>query len=196
MSWNMLRQDNLRDPKKGYGGAASGQRVPRNLTVRHSRELFDAFAPRVKSFMIRKGASPDLAEDLVQETMINVWTKAGLYDPAKGSVITWMFTIARNLRIDRMRRSPHGPFRAWAISMPPSEAPAGEEILARKDEARSVARALSKIPPEQMEILLLSFIEDMPQSRNRAAPQPSARHRQIAHAARLWPFAENTGEPT
>ncbi len=85
------------------------QRVARNLDREAFAELFDAFAPRVKTFIIRKGASPDLAEDLVQETMINVWTKAGYYDPAKGSVLTWIFTIARNLRIDRIRRESSRP---------------------------------------------------------------------------------------
>jgi RNA polymerase sigma-70 factor, ECF subfamily len=67
-------------------------------------ELFDYFAPRVKSFMMRKGAGSELAEDLVQETMITVWSKAQLYSRDKGSVSTWIFTIARNLRIDRLRR--------------------------------------------------------------------------------------------
>ncbi|MFN9943604.1 MAG: sigma factor, partial [bacterium] len=57
--------------------------------------------------MIRKNASSELAEDLVQEAMIAVWTKAGLYEPSKGSVTTWVFTIARNLRIDRIRRDVH-----------------------------------------------------------------------------------------
>src|SRR6188474_2833194 len=56
--------------------------------------VFDHFAPRVKSFMMRKGASPELAEDLVQETMIAVWSKAALYSPERGAASTWVFTIA------------------------------------------------------------------------------------------------------
>lgn len=161
----MLPKDNPADPKtEDLAAQRLVQRVARNLDREAFAELFDAFAPRVKTFIIRKGASPDLAEDLVQETMINVWTKAGYYDPAKGSVLTWIFTIARNLRIDRIRRKSSRPVSELGDFDPPSEAPAGEEILARKDEARSVARALSKIPPEQMEILTLSFIEDLPQA--------------------------------
>ena len=96
--------------------------------------------------------------------VVNVWTKAGFYDPAKGSVLTWIFTIARNLRIDRIRRESSRPVSELGDFDAPSEAPASEEILAQKDEARSVARALTKIPPEQMEILTLSFIEDLPQA--------------------------------
>ena len=95
MSWNMLPKDNRPDPKnEDMAAQRLVQRVARNLDREAFAELFDAFAPRVKTFIIRKGASPDLAEELVQETMINVWTKAGFYDPAKGSVLTWIFTIA------------------------------------------------------------------------------------------------------
>ncbi|CAN0442140.1 unnamed protein product, partial [Phaeothamnion confervicola] len=55
--------------------------------------IFDHFAPRVKSFMMRKGASAEVAEDLVQETMIAVWSKAALYVPERGAASTWVFTI-------------------------------------------------------------------------------------------------------
>ena len=140
----------------------------RRVAQNHDREafaqLFDHFAPRLKSFMTRKRASAELAEDLVQETMIAVWKKAGLYEPAKGSVTTWVFTIARNLRIDRVRRDVHMPTVELGDYDAPSEAPAGEELLARKQEDGLVARALEGIPEEQRQVLLLSFIEDMPQS--------------------------------
>jgi RNA polymerase sigma-70 factor (ECF subfamily) len=127
-------------------------------------QLFDHFAPRLKSFMIRKNASSELAEDLVQEAMIAVWTKAALYEPSKGSVTTWVFTIARNLRIDRIRRDVHMPTTELGDYDEPSEAPEGEELLGRKQEDGLVARALQSIPEEQRQILILSFVEDMPQS--------------------------------
>ena len=127
-------------------------------------QLFDHFAPRLKSFMMRKNASAELAEDLVQEAMIAVWNKAALYEPSKGSVTTWVFTIARNLRIDRIRRDMHMQTTELGDYDEPSEAPEGEELLGRKQEDGLVARALQSIPQEQREILVLSFVEDMPQS--------------------------------
>jgi RNA polymerase sigma-70 factor, ECF subfamily len=127
-------------------------------------ELFDHFAPRLKSFMMRKNASAELAEDLVQEAMIAVWTKARLYEPSKGSVTTWVFTIARNLRIDRIRRDVHMPTVELGDYDEPSEAVEGEELLGRKQEDGLVAEALKTIPEEQRQVLVLSFIEDMPQS--------------------------------
>ena len=163
-SWKMLPKNDRADPQNDDMAAQRlVQRVAKNLDREAFAELFDIFAPRVKTFIIRKGAAPDLAEDLVQETMINVWTKAGFYDPAKGSVLTWIFTIARNLRIDRIRREASRPVSELGDFDAPSDSPAGEEILLQKDEARAVALALGNIPAEQMEILMLSFIEDLPQ---------------------------------
>lgn len=140
------------------------QRVAKNLDREAFAELFDIVAPRLKSFMIRKGALPDVAEDVVQETMINVWTKAGFYDPGKGSALAWIFTIARNLRIDRIRRETSRPISELGDFDAPSDDRGSEEIVLQKDEARTVTRALSKMPPEQMEILVLSFIEDVTQA--------------------------------
>lgn len=140
------------------------QRVAKNLDREAFAELFDIVAPRLKSFMIRKGALPDVAEDVVQETMINVWTKAGFYDPAKGLALAWIFTIARNLRIDRIRREISRPISELGDFDAPSNDRGSEEIVLQKDEARTVTRALSKMPPEQMEILVLSFIEDVTQA--------------------------------
>jgi len=139
-------------------------RVAQNRDRQAFAQLFDHFAPRLKSFMMRKNTSAELAEDLVQEAMIAVWTKAALYEPSKGSVTTWVFTIARNLRIDRIRRDVHMPTTELGDYDEPSEAPEGEELLGRKQEDGLVARALNAIPEEQRQILVLSFVEDMPQS--------------------------------
>ena len=139
-------------------------RVAQNRDRQAFAQLFDHFAPRLKSFIMRKNTSAELAEDLVQEAMISVWTKAALYEASKGSVTTWVFTIARNLRIDRIRRDVHMPTTELGDYDEPSEAPEGEELLGRKQEDGLVARALQGIPEEQRQILVLSFVEEMPQS--------------------------------
>ena len=126
-------------------------------------KLFDHFAPRVKSFMLRKGASPELAEDLVQETMITVWTKASQFAPQRGAASTWIFTIARNLRIDRLRRESSAFFVDLEGFDAPSHDSSGDENLNRAQEDSHVARALAQIPPEQRELLILSYVEDVPQ---------------------------------
>jgi RNA polymerase sigma-70 factor, ECF subfamily len=125
--------------------------------------LFDHFAPRLKSFMMRKGVASELAEDLVQETMITVWTKAGQYSPERGAASTWIFTIARNLRIDRLRRESSAFFVDIEGFDAPSEESHGDENITRSQQDDHVAAALSQIPSEQRELLILSYVEDVTQ---------------------------------
>src|SRR5262245_8293847 len=68
-------------------------------------QLFEHFAPRVKSFLMKGGTREDLADELAQETMLTVWNKAGAYNPAQASASTWIFTIARNKKIDALRKT-------------------------------------------------------------------------------------------
>jgi len=127
-------------------------------------QLFRHFAPRVKAFLMKAGTEAALAEDCAQDVLATVWQKAHLFDPSRASVATWVFTIARNRRIDRIRRDVHMPTTELGDYDEPSEAPEGEELLGRKQEDGLVARALQSIPEEQRQILVLSFVEDMPQS--------------------------------
>ncbi len=126
--------------------------------------VFDHFAPRVKSFMMRKGSNPEQAEDLVQETMIAVWSKAAMFSTEKGSVSTWIFTIARNLRIDKLRRERAQLYTDLEDFDAPDMSTGAEEALGRSQEDNHVVRALAQIPVEQRDLLILSFVEDVPQS--------------------------------
>lgn len=114
--------------------------------------------------MMRKGASSEQAEDLVQETMIAVWSKAALYVHDRGSVSTWIFTIARNLRIDRLRRERSSQYSDIDDYDAPSDDVGQDEVLGRLQEDSAVAKALAQIPAEQRELLILSYVEDLPQS--------------------------------
>ena len=90
------------------------------------RELYETFGPRVKAYMMRKGADAGTAEDLAQETLLTVWRKAALYAGDKGSMTTWVFTIARNLRIDRLRREvPWQELPEWRLAEPSGRNVAG-----------------------------------------------------------------------
>ena len=59
-------------------------------------ELFAHYAPRVKGYLMRLGASNGQAEEVTQEAMLSVWNKAHLFDRKKAAASTWIFTIARN----------------------------------------------------------------------------------------------------
>lgn len=128
--------------------------------------LFAHFAPRVKTYLVRTGSSDDLAEELAQETMVAVWRKSALFDPARAAASTWIFTIARRLRIDAFRRgqldlADEAPdFDAFE-----ADQPAADEAFDATRGAERVRRAMEQLPPEQREVLLLSFFEDEPHAR-------------------------------
>lgn len=128
--------------------------------------LFQHFGPRVAAFLVRGGASVDEAEEIMQETMATVWRKAAQFDPAKAGAATWIFTIARNRRIDRARRAARALSAAELFAAPPAEegdASAEDMALAHEREARLRA-ALSRLSPEQDAVLRLSFFAEKPHS--------------------------------
>lgn len=127
-------------------------------------QLFSSYAPRIKSMMLRLGVETGTAEDLAQETMLNVWRKAHLYSAEKGAASTWIFTIARNLRIDHVRRQSSRPYVDLEDVEIESDAPLGSALVEQSQIVARVAKALELLPPEQREVVRLSFIQEMPQS--------------------------------
>ncbi|MFT4655394.1 MAG: RNA polymerase sigma-70 factor (ECF subfamily) [Patiriisocius sp.] len=67
-------------------------------------KIFSYFAPRLRSYALKQMGNEAIAMELVQDTMSNVWQKAHLFNSAKGSPSTWIFTIARNIRFDMLRK--------------------------------------------------------------------------------------------
>lgn len=126
------------------------------------RQLFDEFGPRVRSFMVRQGADPELADELAQETLIAVWRKAALYSPEKGSPTTWIYTIARNLRTDHVRRR-----RVWQelteehVARMPSEEPGADDVASDRQRQERVQAVLGDLPAEQLEVVQLAFMEGL-----------------------------------
>lgn len=126
--------------------------------------LYRYFGPRVKSVAIRQGADPGLAEEISQETMVNLWRKAALFDPAKASVSTWIFTIARNSRVDLLRKSLRPEPDMTDPAMMPEAELAPSEIVSRAEEADRLRSALARLPMEQRQVLEQAFLAEKPHS--------------------------------
>jgi RNA polymerase sigma-70 factor (ECF subfamily) len=124
--------------------------------------LFTHFAPRVKAYLLRLGATPSVAEDLAQEALLNLWRKAHLFDPAKASAATWLFTIARNLRIDAIRRERRPELDPEDFM--PEAGPTADEGLALADDEGRLRIALKDLPADQIQVVELSFFADKPHS--------------------------------
>ena len=119
--------------------------------------MFIDFSPRVKAYLRHQGLSPEAAEDLAQETLINVWRKAGTFDPSKASAAAWIFTIARNLRVDALRRERHPSSLAEELGPSLTEPKTPEEVYVGRESERDIQKALRTLPEEQLEVLRMSF---------------------------------------
>jgi RNA polymerase sigma factor (sigma-70 family) len=125
------------------------------------RALFEHFAPRVKSFLLGKGGSIELAEEAVQEAMLNVWRRAGTFDPTKASASTWIFTIARNARIDLLRKTIRPAIDPNDPAFVPDAPKAAIETVSAEQEAKRIREQIASLPAEQQEVLRLAFFEDL-----------------------------------
>jgi RNA polymerase sigma-70 factor (ECF subfamily) len=137
------------------------------LAVAHHQDkqafarLFEHFAPRLKTWLMRSGSEPALADDLVQDTFVALWRKAQQFDPARAHVAAWLFTIARNLRIDRHR----GWSETWLsldavdVAQVPDPALGFDVRLAARQSDDSVRRALRCLTADQRTLVQLSFYE-------------------------------------
>lgn len=125
-------------------------------------ELFAHFAPRVKGFLMRGGANAAMAEECAQEVMATVWLKARLFDPARASVATWIFTIARNRKIDVMRKEtrPEPEDLPWG----PEAEPEQEDVLALQQDSERLGRALAELPEAQRELIEKAYFGDLSHS--------------------------------
>ena len=117
--------------------------------------LFTHFAPRVKAFLMKGGTPAALAEDCAQDVMAKVWQKAALFDPARASVATWIFTIARNRRIDLARRG--RAIEAEDVDWGPSDVPDQAEAYDQTEDARRLAEAIRELPDAQRELVERAF---------------------------------------
>ncbi|WEJ33595.1 MULTISPECIES: sigma-70 family RNA polymerase sigma factor [unclassified Devosia] len=122
--------------------------------------LFEHFAPRVKAYLMRLGGGELMAEELAQETMVLVWRKAALYDPTKASPSTWIFTIARNRRIDAFRRESHPELDAEEPALQISGVPTADQALETKQSNAQIVEAMSKLSDNERQLLNLAYYED------------------------------------
>lgn len=125
-------------------------------------QLFQYFAPRVKAFLMKSGATETIAEDCAQDVMTTVWRKAGLFDPARATVATWIFTIARNRKIDIIRREkrPEPENLPWG----PEPEPNADDIIALEQDSKKLRDALIQLPEKQRILIERCYFGDLSHS--------------------------------
>ncbi len=124
--------------------------------------LFRHFAPRVKAYLVRSGSAPEMAEEVTQDVMATLWRKAHLFDAAKASVSTWVFTIARNRRIDFVRKHqrPEPEDLPWGPEADPDQA----DAIALQQETERLGRALKGLPEKQRVLIERAYFGELSHS--------------------------------
>lgn len=120
------------------------------------RALHADYAGPLFTFALRSVGDPEVAEEIVQDTLVRAWRNADRYDPEKGSLDTWMFTICRNLVIDHHRRRSARP-RTVATIDEVGEPAAEHEELDRALESWQVARALRELSDDHRRVIIESY---------------------------------------
>ncbi len=124
--------------------------------------LFQHFAPRIKAFLVKSGADPAMAEEVAQDVMVTVWNKAAQFDPSRASVATWIFTIARNRRIDMLRRDrrPEPEELFWGPEAEPDQV----QLLALQQESDQLIAAIADLPEKQRVMIERAYFSDLSHS--------------------------------
>ncbi len=123
--------------------------------------LFERYAGKLKAFMMRSGAAAADADEIAQDVMVAIWRRAATFDPTRAGASTWIFAIARNRRIDMIRRSrrpapdPEDPL--WQ----PDPEPDGLDILTQSERERRVRDGLASLAPEQRAVLVAAFYDGL-----------------------------------
>jgi RNA polymerase sigma-70 factor (ECF subfamily) len=125
-------------------------------------QLFRHFAPRVKAFLMKSGAGAALAEECAQDVMATLWQKAHLFDPARASVSTWVYTIARNKRIDALRKDRRA--EPEELDWGPEPEPDQAEVMEAQQETERLGQALAQLPEKQRALIERAFYGELSHS--------------------------------
>lgn len=125
------------------------------------RALFERYAGRVKAYMMRSGAAPQDADEIVQDVMVAVWRRAETFDPARAGAATWIFAIARNRRIDLIRRARRpAPDPADPLFRPDPE-PDGLDLVSQAQREARLRESVAALSPEQRAVLVAAFYDGL-----------------------------------
>lgn len=161
-----------RKPEKGASISLLNSDTPETLVLKvaESRDkqafrlLFSHFAPRIKSFLLKQKVSDEIAEDLTQEVMVTLWQKAHMFDPAKARLSTWIFRIARNKFIDKVRRKKYVEVDVDNhIQMMEAPEKTDTGVIQNQDKTR-ITLAMETLKPELRSVIELSFYQDLSHS--------------------------------
>ena len=138
-------------------------RIARNRDRTAFAQIFDHYAPQIRAYSLMREPGAELkADELVQEVMIRVWLKASKYNPQLSNLNTWVFTLARNCRIDQFRRN-----NRYVTAIDPTEIfndieddnPGPFQQIQNRRTETNIRKSLKELPRSQAEILTKVYLE-------------------------------------
>lgn len=159
--------DAMRTPRPDEAWDEALVAVAQNQDRAAFARLFGHFAPRVKRYLMQGGSPETQAEELTQEALATVWRKAAMFDPAQAAASTWIFTIARNLRVDALRRRQgiEAMDEDFDFDQVLADEPDAEERLHTARLHERLRGAFARLTPDQQQVLHLSYFNDEPHAR-------------------------------
>jgi RNA polymerase sigma-70 factor, ECF subfamily len=154
----------MADPPNSDEGEPSDEDLLRRIAAQDREafaRLFDRYALRIKAFMLRGGAAEADAEEIAQDVMVSIWRRAGSFDRRRAAPATWIFAIARNRRIDLVRRSRRPAPDPDDPLFQPDPANDATAAIRMAERETLVREKLADLPPEQREALRMAFFDGM-----------------------------------
>jgi RNA polymerase sigma-70 factor (ECF subfamily) len=124
--------------------------------------LYAATSPKLFGIVLRILKRRDIAEEVLQEVYVRVWERAADFDPARGSAIAWLATIARNRALDEARRQ-----TAVSIEDRPDVLEVADDAedalsqLARSEDGQRLLGCIAGLEPERRELVLLAYFQGL-----------------------------------
>lgn len=137
--------------------------VAKERSKKAFKSLFDFYYPRLVSFGHKSGLSSEVSKELAQDSMLKVWKSANLYQKDIANPNTWIFTIARNLKYDLLRKQSRDPLELSSQDIYESEEVTeydSETIF----ELAQTKHMISTLSDEQQSVLNGLYIEGLTQS--------------------------------
>ncbi|KZC21407.1 RNA polymerase subunit sigma [Rhodanobacter denitrificans] len=122
--------------------------------------IYDHFAPRLQRYLRNLGVAESTADELVQEVLLTLWRKAALFDPARASLATWLYRVARNLYIDHVRKEPHWlPIQEGLDRLDHLESARLDSQPESSFDQDLLKQAIDRLPPMQAKLVRMCYLE-------------------------------------
>ena len=135
--------------------------IANNEDAKALSDLFEIYAPKLKGWLMARGVGNGTAEDIVQDVMIKVWTKAASFDPAKASFATWVYRMTRNRWIDHQRKHGRMDVRDPELMkvIADDEVPSAEANFMTQESTEILREQIALLTEAQQMVIRMAFLE-------------------------------------